>query len=119
MSLYIQDINLCNFRNYKDFHISLDKNISIIVGKNGVGKTNIIEAIELLTLFESFRNPAWGEVVSWGEDTASLILDVAGDNRSLVYSLIIKESKRQYFFNGNNIPSGNSLQFIFVNQLTQ
>jgi DNA replication and repair protein RecF len=100
VSLYIQDISLYNFRNYRDFRVSLDKNISIIVGKNGIGKTNIIEAIELLTLFDSFRNPSWDELVSWGENTGSLILNTAGDDRLLVYSLMLKENKRQYFFNG-------------------
>ncbi len=100
MSLFAKDISLYNFRNYKEFHLSLDKNISIIVGENGIGKTNIIEAIELLTLFQSFRNPTWNDLVLWGEESASVVMDVEGDNRVLTYSLLLKENKRQYSFNG-------------------
>jgi DNA replication and repair protein RecF len=97
--LYIEKISLRDFRNYEEFVLELDRGISIIVGKNGIGKTNIIEAIELMTLFESFRNPSWDELISWDRQRSSVRIEVAGDERHLSYSLVIKENKREYFLN--------------------
>lgn len=41
----VKKIKLNNFRNYEEQEILLDKNINIIYGNNGEGKTNILEAI--------------------------------------------------------------------------
>ena len=51
----IESINLVNFRNYEKLHIEFDNFINIFYGKNGSGKTNLIEAIYLLSLTKSFR----------------------------------------------------------------
>ena len=45
--MYINNISLENFRNYKNQKIELNKNINIIYGNNAQGKTNIIESIFL------------------------------------------------------------------------
>lgn len=41
----VKKIKLNNFRNYEEQEILLDKNINIIYGNNGEGKTNILESI--------------------------------------------------------------------------
>ena len=41
----VKRIKLNNFRNYEEQEILLDKNINIIYGNNGEGKTNILESI--------------------------------------------------------------------------
>lgn len=51
----IDSINLVNFRNYESLNIKFSKFLNIIYGKNGMGKTNLIEAIYLLSLTKSFR----------------------------------------------------------------
>ena len=51
----IESINLVNFRNYEKLNIEFDNFINIFYGKNGSGKTNLIEAIYLLSLNKSFR----------------------------------------------------------------
>lgn len=45
---YIKELKLHNFRNYTDFELNSDGASVVITGKNGVGKTNILEAISLL-----------------------------------------------------------------------
>lgn len=50
----IKNLHLRNFRNYDDRQFDFD-NQTIIVGKNGVGKSNILEAIYLLAVGKSFR----------------------------------------------------------------
>ena len=43
--MYVNNVSLENFRNYKNQKINFCNNINIIYGDNAQGKTNIIEAI--------------------------------------------------------------------------
>jgi DNA replication and repair protein RecF len=52
----INRLKLTNFRNHKSFTFESDKNIISIIGENGKGKTNIIEAISLLVPGKGIRN---------------------------------------------------------------
>ncbi|APR98221.1 DNA replication/repair protein RecF [Wolbachia endosymbiont of Folsomia candida] len=45
---YIKKLKLYNFRNHSDFELNSDDHSALIIGKNGIGKTNILEAISLL-----------------------------------------------------------------------
>ena len=45
----IEKLILSNYRNHKFLELKLKKNIILICGKNGSGKTNILESISLLT----------------------------------------------------------------------
>ncbi len=51
----ITKIELINFRNYKKKSYDKFSNLNIIIGKNGIGKTSIIEAIYLGSLAKSFK----------------------------------------------------------------
>ena len=51
----INDIKLINFRNYKEQFLEFSPNINIFIGENGSGKTNILEAIYILSLTKSCR----------------------------------------------------------------
>lgn len=45
---YIKKLQLHNFRNHSSFELDSSDNSVVVTGKNGVGKTNILEAISLL-----------------------------------------------------------------------
>ena len=47
-SNYISSLKLSNYRNYKSYKASFDKYPIAFIGKNGVGKTNILESISLM-----------------------------------------------------------------------
>lgn len=51
----ITDIKLNNFRSYKDRLFKLDPSVTLIVGPNGSGKTNILEALYVMATTKSFR----------------------------------------------------------------
>jgi DNA replication and repair protein RecF len=95
-------LRLRDFRSYESLEMEPDEKLTIIVGANAVGKTNIIEALQLLTSTSSFRNPPWADCVRWGAGEASLLLSAEGDGRKIETGLTITSSgKRLYAVNGN------------------
>jgi DNA replication and repair protein RecF len=102
VSLRITRLRLNDFRSYESLELDLGEKVTVIVGPNAVGKTNIIEALQLLTATGSFRNPSWAECVRWGCDKASLQMEAKGNDRRLETSLSIQSSgQRSYSVNGN------------------
>lgn len=53
--MIIKNLKLLNYRNYKKLTIDFNNKINVFYGRNGVGKTNIVEAIYYLSLTKSFR----------------------------------------------------------------
>jgi len=102
VALHITHISLADFRNYERFELEPDEDLTVIVGPNAVGKTNAIEAIELVTAAASFRSPQWADCVRWGADRARVSLSASGDDRVLETVLDISVAgRRSYTVNGS------------------
>ena len=54
MTLSIEHIGFTNFRNYERFELNDIGALTLFVGPNAVGKTNIVEGIQLMTALSSF-----------------------------------------------------------------
>lgn len=100
MSLTIRQLELCNFRNYRHLLCDSLSDLNIFVGPNAVGKTNIVESIDLLTSISSFRNPKAAELVGPYERFARAEILAEGDNRFLRLDLHVSEGKKKYLLNG-------------------
>jgi DNA replication and repair protein RecF len=81
----ITRIELRDFRNYTSWRLETQHPLTILIGPNAAGKTNVLEAIESVSTGRSFRNPSWGDVVRWGADEAVVSTTAEGD-RSPVHS---------------------------------
>lgn len=55
--LYLAQLNLLNFKNHDSLELDLSRNVNAIVGKNGMGKTNVLDAIYYLSMCKSYLNP--------------------------------------------------------------
>ena len=64
----ITKIELNNFRNYKKKIFDNFSNLNIIIGKNGIGKTSILEAIYLGSLAKSFKTTSELSIIKTGTD---------------------------------------------------
>ncbi len=62
----LNNLQLINFRNYDNLHLNFKRNINLLVGKNGQGKTNIVEAIYMLSFGKSFRTNKDKEIIKFG-----------------------------------------------------
>lgn len=92
--MYIEKLNLKNFRNYEEQEITLNPHINIFYGDNAQGKTNILEAIFLCSIGRSFRTNKEKELIQFGEDFATVQLDFAKKDRegSVKYTINPKKS---------------------------
>jgi DNA replication and repair protein RecF len=103
VGLSICRIEVRNFRNYDQYLLRPDPSLTIVVGPNATGKTNLIEALQLLTEADSFRKPSWGEIVKEGQAEAKLELEASGDNRNLKITLEVNTGgRRVYRVNGKH-----------------
>jgi DNA replication and repair protein RecF len=66
--LFIKKLKVSNFRNYGEMELSAAPGINVIYGKNGLGKTNIIEAMFLCAIGKSFRAAHNNEMIKIGEE---------------------------------------------------
>jgi DNA replication and repair protein RecF len=64
--VHITRLELRDFRNYTHLDLEPHPRLTVLVGPNAAGKTNIIEALRLLTTGASFRRPRWQDMVRWG-----------------------------------------------------
>lgn len=63
----LQSLVLKNFRNYQSEKINFHGGINIIIGLNAQGKSNLLEGINYLSIFSSFRNAKDADMVRWGQ----------------------------------------------------
>ncbi len=63
-------LHLKNFRNYASLSFQPGGGITVLYGANGSGKTNLLEAMHLLSLGRSHRTAADREMIAQGEDVA-------------------------------------------------
>ena len=102
--MFLKSIEVRNFRNLKGT-IDWSPGVNVLYGNNGQGKTNWLEAIQLLAHAKSFRTHHLHESVAFGESSANLSGVVhRGDaiDRQLVIS--INRNTRQTFINGKREP---------------
>ena len=70
--MWIEELALKNFRNYSDLRLNFSPGINGILGKNGSGKTSLVESIGFLALSKSFRSSDEKETIRFGADFARI-----------------------------------------------
>ena len=97
----IEHLHLRDFRNYEHTELDPCETITILVGPNAAGKTNLVEAIQTLTTTESFRRPKWEELVRWGQPRAEAALRASGASSAADLRLAVDASgAREFYVNG-------------------
>ncbi len=75
-TLHIQEIRLINFKNYAEAQFAFSEKINCFVGNNGVGKTNLLDAIHYLSLTKSYFNPIDSQNIRHEQEFFMLEADV-------------------------------------------
>lgn len=74
--------------------------LTVFVGPNAIGKTNIVEGIQLLTALSSFRNPTVDQLIRKGGSHALARSFVCDGNRELEMTLLLEGHSKKYRLNG-------------------
>ena len=114
----INKVTLTNFRNYESVEVFFEKGVNIILGDNGVGKTNLIEAIDYLTLGKSFKTNDELELIRFNQEFAKVEIELDRNGKKTLKAIISKEGKKISY---NDIElkklselSGKMVDVIFV-----
>jgi len=80
--VHVRWLELVGFRNYASLSFAPDSGLNALVGRNGQGKTSLLEAIHLLLTGRSFRTPRLAECVAWDASEAALAGETADGDRT-------------------------------------
>ncbi len=78
--MLIKNIELKNFRNYKNLKLEFDEKLNIFLGHNAQGKTNLLESIFVLGMGKSFRTNSDKELIFFNEDFAKVKANIVEEN---------------------------------------
>jgi len=70
--MVIHSLNLVDFRNYEKIDVEFHSGINFVFGKNGQGKTNLIESLYLITHLKSFRTPKISELTTFSKKASTI-----------------------------------------------
>ena len=99
MGLGVTKLALENFRNIERREVEFSPATTLLIGENACGKTNTVEALQLLTSGYSFRNPAPAQLIREGSDIARIHARLEGDGRVIDVSCEIDSKRRTFFKN--------------------
>jgi len=91
--LYVAHLTLVDFRSYATAEVSLEPGATAFIGRNGQGKTNLVEAIDYLSRLSSHRVAADAPLVRAGADRALVRAAVVRDGRQAVLEIEINPGK--------------------------
>jgi DNA replication and repair protein RecF len=77
----VRSLTLTGFRSYEALELDIDLGAHVIVGPNATGKTNLIEALVILSRGRSHRGASETEMIRWGHDFARVEAGVDPDLR--------------------------------------
>lgn len=95
--MYITNLKLVNFRNYKNLELEINKGVNVFFGNNAAGKTNILEAIYMTAITKSYRTTKENEVVNFNESYSNIFVNYVDkiDRNSKVHLYIDQDSKKK------------------------
>ena len=102
--MHLEELSIVNFKNYESADLSFSKGVNCISGKNGVGKTNLLDAIYYLALTKSYFNPIDNQMLRHGEKMMMVkgVFEIDGKQEKITCGIrtgqkkIVKRNQREY-----------------------
>ncbi|MDD2489399.1 MAG: DNA replication/repair protein RecF [Bacteroidales bacterium] len=96
--MYLNKLKLSNFKNITETELSFCKNINCLVGENGVGKTNLLDAIHYLSFCKSYFNVIDGNNIKYDEEFFAIHgYYTFEENTDEKFSCSLKKGQRKLF----------------------
>jgi DNA replication and repair protein RecF len=91
--VYLEKLSLTDFRSYAQVDLSLEPGVTVLVGSNGIGKTNLMEAIGYLATLNSHRVSTDAPLLRFGTDRALIRAKLVRGEQATVLELEINASR--------------------------
>lgn len=117
----LKSLTISNFRNFDRIRTELDSCVNVLVGSNGQGKTNFLEAVYYLSLLRSFRTNQIGDLRQWKKDFFRLECECTKNGMPSCHLSVTYGNERRLQVNGTNIYRTSDFinQFICVTFIPQ
>lgn len=115
--MFLKSIAFKNFRNHRNLTLFFDKKINLIVGDNGSGKTNILEAIHLLSIGKSFRTNSLEDLIHHGQSYFHLEAEFIKEDTSQYLKIGYDKNKKKIEHNSTALRSFSELLGILPSVL--
>ena len=112
--MYLKNISLINFKNYEQLELQFSEKINCFVGSNGVGKTNLLDAMYYLSMCKSYFNPSDSQNICYEKDFF-VIQGVyqRGESEEHIYCGFKRNTRKQFKRNKNDYEKlSNHIGFI-------
>lgn len=94
--MILSSLSLCQFRSYTNQSFTFSPGITLLLGDNGAGKTNILESIYILATGKSFRANLDIEMIRWGESFCRFKAQISDET---TLEILVAPAKK-YLVNG-------------------
>ncbi|MEP6696553.1 MAG: DNA replication/repair protein RecF [Pseudonocardiales bacterium] len=91
--MYVRHLSLVDFRSYAEAEVALDPGATVLIGPNGQGKTNLVEALCYVATLGSHRVAADAPLVRQGAERAVVRAAVVRDDRELLVEIEISPGR--------------------------
>jgi len=100
--LWLRSLQLTGYRNYEQLSAEFPAGPVLIVGENGEGKTNLVEAIGYLSTLESHRVAGYQSLIQKNQSSSQLSAKVSHQGRDLMVGVELnKDRPNRFFLNGS------------------
>ncbi|MFM6971544.1 MAG: DNA replication/repair protein RecF, partial [Rhodoluna sp.] len=82
--MFLKHLSLLHFRNYGTAEVALAPGVNLLVGPNGQGKTNLVEAIRYLSTLSSHRVAGYLPLIQQGTDQAVIRALASNEDREVL-----------------------------------
>ncbi|MFO8235909.1 MAG: DNA replication/repair protein RecF [Bacteroidales bacterium] len=94
--MYLQSLSLTNYKNYTQVDLNLSPKMNCFIGRNGVGKTNLLDAVYYLSMCKSFLNPIDNQNINYTHDFSVLQgTFILNDKTEKIYVSIDRNKKKR------------------------
>lgn len=109
----IESVSTYNFRNLEDQVCDTKDNYVTLVGNNGEGKTNFLEAIYSACYGNSFRKSSLAQIRKFGTNESSVKVSVLLDSgEKITISMVIRQGTRSMYLNGREVRDRKELIYL-------
>jgi len=109
--MYLKTLHLHKFRNYLDQQVEFGATKTILVGNNAQGKSNLLEAVELLSTLKSHRVTRDRDLVQEGAEWSKVVATLERQTGIIDLSLILRRNGRRTVSRGSE-PLKRQLDFL-------